>query len=383
MPRDPRRSSPSKQVLLGPKREAGCNRAAQPRSGEPDQALIVAGGGTPEEPGSCCSRSPLPAHALPLHQGSKKIPPGSGPCIRTALKPGEEQEGREHTLCQLRCCQQPAPQLPPRRPELDGNWLQFPPASAQACCAVSLPIALALSHLHNTGCSFLPAIEVTASRTETTKGERKQQQEERSCPVQGQEQKGRPSASRDPTSSTAPLSPPMAILEAMQPPPAWGCPPPALPWVQCHAGWPQGKTLGLVWLLGQRGAQIPRPGWGALTPLLIPWGCRLVWLTNPQHGAARVGGCPPPRVLGHPPSSSPSQPSCSRSAQSEPSPQTNHLPKLPAPHRLRAYFVSLNAAHRIQLHAAPRAQKGSTRALLLFIRLLHTHKKKKPPRGLT
>lgn len=248
MPRDPRRSSPSKQVLLGPKREAGCNRAAQPRSGEPDQALIVAGGGTPEEPGSCCSRSPLPAHALPLHQGSKKIPPGSGPCIRTALKPGEEQEGREHTLCQLRCCQQPAPQLPPRRPELDGNWLQFPPASAQACCAVSLPIALALSHLHNTGCSFLPAIEVTASRTETTKGERKQQQEERSCPVQGQEQKGRPSASRDPTSSTAPLSPPTAILEAMQPPPGMGLPPssPPLGAVPCRVATGQDSGAGLA-----------------------------------------------------------------------------------------------------------------------------------------
>lgn len=383
MPRDPRRSSPSKQVLLGPKREAGCNRAAQPRSGEPDQALIVAGGGTPEEPGSCCSRSPLPAHALPLHQGSKKIPPGSGPCIRTALKPGEEQEGREHTPCQLRCCQQPAPQLPPHRPELDGNWLQFPPASAQACCAVSLPIALALSHLHNTGCSFLPGSRSLLRGQKPPKERESNSRRRGPARFRGKSKRAVPAPPRTPHQAQHRSAHPRPSWKPCSPPPARGCPPPALPWVQCHAGWPQGKTLGLVWLLGQGGAQIPRPGWGALTPLLIPWGCRLVWLTNPQHGAARVGGCPPPRVLGHPPSSSPSQPSCSRSAQSKPSPQTNHLPKLPAPHRLQAYFVSLNAAHRIQLHAAPRAQKGSTRALLLFIRLLHTHKKKKPPRGLT
>lgn len=45
----------------------------------------------------------------------------------------------------------------------------------------------------------------------------------------------------------------------------------------------RGKALGLVWLLGQGGAQIPRPGWGALPLSLIPWGRGLVRLTNPQH----------------------------------------------------------------------------------------------------
>lgn len=193
----------------------------------------------------------------------------------------------------------------------DPGWMgtgsSFPQPAPRR--AVSLPKALALSHLHNTGCSFLPAIEVTASRTETTEGEKRQQQrEERSCLVQGQEQQGRPSASRDPTPSAAPLSPPTGILEAVQPPDT------GLPLLQPSPGCSgiqgsrRGKTPMLVWLLGRGGAQIPRPGWG-VSPLLShspgPW----VGLAN----KSSAQGCPaaqhqvliavPGSVSSHPPCS--------------------------------------------------------------------------------
>lgn len=331
---------------------------------------------------------PSQPHVLPLHKGSKKIAPRSGPCIQAALKPGEEQEGRELTPCQLRGCQQPAPRLPPRQPRLDGNWLQFPLASAQSCCAVSLPKALALGHLHNTGCSFLPAIEVTASRTETTEGERKQQQREKSCLVQGQEQQGHPRASRDPTPSTAPLSPPTASLGAVQPP-STGLPP-LQPSPGCSAmqGGHRGKALGLVWLLGQGGAQIPRPGWGALPLSLIPWGRGLVRLTNPQH---LVLIAVPGSVSYHPPVS------------------WGTPPALPHPDQVSAAQLRASPRHkqissRSFLHCTgfeptlfPFTQRTESNFTLLcehkkreyegvgavYPFITHTHKKKKPPRGLT
>lgn len=83
------------------------------------------------------------------------------------------QESREHTPCQLQGHRQITPRLPLCPSRMDQNQLWFPQPWLSG---ISLPRALALHSLYNSGCRFLRAIEVTVWRMEIT-GERLQQRQ--------------------------------------------------------------------------------------------------------------------------------------------------------------------------------------------------------------
>lgn len=181
------------------------------------------------------------------------------------------------------------PQLPLCRSGPDRNQPQF--SQPRLRHIVSLPRALVLSRLYNSGCRFLHAIEVTVLRMETT-GERWQQREQRSCLGQGRAEGA--------SCSAASLSPPTVKLEAAA---AHKHGPPML---QRHSGQLERRCSGADLVSGTRDAEgiSPHhhsPGGPQFIQLMSPSALGLPGgLVPGSEASARRGQLSPPCILGHP-----------------------------------------------------------------------------------